>query len=45
MRASFTLQLKAQTLSKKTQVKIEWYLHSNCSYIFWGGDTENKFKE
>ena len=43
--ASPTVQFKAQTFPRGAQVKVEWSLHSDCSYTFWGSDTEKKFRE
>ena len=32
MRASSAIQFQAQVVSRKTEVKMEWSLHSSCKY-------------
>ena len=38
-----TVQFHAKNFSKKTQVKVEWSIHSSCNYPFWSNNTENQF--
>ena len=40
-RASLDVQFQTQAVSRKTEVKMEWSLHSSCKYTLWSSDTEN----
>ena len=35
------IQFQDQAVSRKTEVKREWSLHSSSKYTFWSSDTKN----
>ena len=35
------IQFQAQVVSKKTEVKMEWSLHSSSEYTLWSSNFEN----
>ena len=39
--ASLDLQFQAQAVSRKTEVKMEWSLHSSSKYTLWSSNIEN----
>ena len=40
-RASSVIQFQAQAVSRKTEVKVEWSLHSSSKYTLWSSYTAN----
>ena len=40
-RTSPIIQFQAQAVSRKTEVKMEWSLHSSSKFILWSSDIEN----
>ena len=39
-RTSPIIRFQAQVVSRKTEVKMEWSLHTSSNYTLWSTDTE-----